>query len=62
MSEYQYRNVRERIAHLLTGYICGQCKCSNSLGWSKPEMQGNCECYLAARDLVEIAQSAPKME
>lgn len=52
MLRENYRNVREKIAHSLTGYVCGQCKCSNSCGWEKPEMQPTCECYQVAGEIV----------
>ena len=54
MTKRDYKTNRERVAHTLTGYICGQCHCSVHLGWSKPEMQADCECYIVATELEKM--------
>jgi len=45
---------QEKLAAFLTGHICGQCRCSNHSGYTKPDMQDKCECYQEAGRIIEM--------
>jgi hypothetical protein len=40
----------EWAAHVMTGHLCGQCKCSSESGWA--DEKRDCGCRQAARDTI----------